>query len=153
MQDLLMKIHFYEVQEKCAGKVLSASSAVNPYTGRLIMNANEFQVKAHSFADYPEGCVGGFNANRTPYIYPALGLAEEAGEVSGKFAKAVRDCNGKIDAERKEAIKKELGDVMWFVAELCTLLNVSLEEVMQQNIDKLTSRKERNVIHGNGDER
>lgn len=117
------------------------------------MNANEFQTKAHSFADYPEGCIGGMNANHIAYIYPALGLAEEAGEVSGKFAKAVRDCNGKIDAERTEAIKKELGDVMWFVAELCTLLKVSLEEVMQQNIDKLTSRKERNVIHGNGDER
>ena len=90
---------------------------------------------------------------RLDYVYPVMGLSEEAGEVSGKFAKAVRDCNGEIDSARKEAIEKELGDVCWFVAELCTLLNVSMEEVMQKNIDKLTSRKERNVIKGEGDER
>ena len=121
------------------------------------MNANEYQLQAHTFADYPEPTVvQSWNLQRgedIPYVYPALGLAEEAGEVAGKYAKAVRDCNGEIDSERKEAIIKELGDVTWFVAELCTTLGVSLEEVMQKNIDKLTSRKERNVIHGNGDNR
>ena len=117
------------------------------------MNVDEYQQKAHTFADYPEGCIGGMNENHVSYLYPALGLAEEAGEVSGKFAKAIRDCNGEIDADRREAIIKELGDVMWFTAELCTLIDVSLEEVMQKNIDKLTSRKERNVIKGNGDNR
>ena len=119
------------------------------------MNINEYQLRAHSFADYsmpmiPEPEKG---AIRVDYVYPVMGLTEESGEVAGKFAKAVRDCNGKIDDERKEAIVKELGDVTWFVAEICTLLNVSMEEVMQKNIDKLTSRKERNVIHGNGDNR
>ena len=118
------------------------------------MNICEYQLKAHSFADYCEPFV--ITKDDTivcDYVYPVMGLTEEAGEVAGKFAKAIRDCNGEIDSERKEAIIKELGDVTWFVAELCTLLGVSLEEVMQKNIDKLTSRKERNVLHGEGDNR
>ena len=120
------------------------------------MNCCEYQVQAHSFADYTKPWIINEKAQQNlccEYVYPALGLAEEAGEVAGKFAKAVRDCNGFIDEERKESIIKELGDVTWFVAELCTLMNVSLEEVMQKNIEKLTSRKERNKIHGNGDNR
>lgn len=110
------------------------------------MTLNEYQLKAHSFAFYymPEGC---------EYTYPALGLTEEAGEVAGKFAKAVRDEHGNISKERREAIKKELGDVCWFVAELCTLLNLSVEEVMEANIAKLSSRKERGVLSGSGDDR
>ena len=118
------------------------------------MNVNEYQLQAHGFADYAiPAVIENDKATLVDYCYPALGLAEEAGEVAGKYAKAVRDCNGVIDEERREAIINELGDVTWFVAELCTLLNVSMEEVMQKNIDKLTSRKNRNVIHGNGDDR
>lgn len=118
------------------------------------MNVNEYQLQAHDFADYERPVIiKGEKVTLIDYCYPALGLAEEAGEVAGKYAKAVRDCNGEIDSERKEAIIKELGDVTWFVAELCTTLGVSLEEVMQKNIDKLTSRKERNVLHGEGDNR
>ena len=126
------------------------------------MNVNEYQLQAHSFADYnvPMMIEGRDNAGNKgqfvypiDYTYPALLLAEEAGEVAGKYAKAVRDNNGIVTAERKEAIVKELGDVMWALAELSTLLDVSLEEVMQKNIDKLSSKKERNVIHGSGDDR
>ena len=118
------------------------------------MNVNEYQLQAHGFADYNMPVVvKDDNVYVISYCYPALGLAEEAGEVAGKYAKAVRDCNGEIDSERKEAIIKELGDVTWFVAELCTLMNVSMERVMQGNIDKLTSRRERGVIKGSGDNR
>lgn len=115
---------------------------------------NDYQKKAHETADYPNGCIRNEDgATITNWIYPALGLAEEAGEVSGKFAKAVRDCNGYISPERKQEIAKELGDVLWFVAELCTCLDLSLSDVAQKNLDKLASRKERGVIHGNGDNR
>lgn len=117
---------------------------------------DEYQEKAHKTAAYPEGRICGTQTGADTfvhYIYPALGLAEEAGEVAGKYAKAVRDEEGVISEERKEAIVKELGDVMWFVAELATCLGVSLEDVAQKNLDKLASRKERGVIHGNGDDR
>lgn len=111
-----------------------------------MLTINDYQKTAHETADYP-GMVNG------DYRYPVMGLSEEAGEVSGKFAKAVRDANGIIDGERREAIKKELGDVCWFVAEISTLLGFTLSEVMQGNLDKLASRRERGVIHGEGDDR
>lgn len=123
------------------------------------MTPNEYQEKAHTFACYEKPICyhdfggGQMTSTTVAYAYPAMGLAEEAGEVAGKFAKAIRDEAGVISEERKEAIKKELGDVCWFVAELSTLMGFSLEDVMQSNITKLTSRKERNVLHGSGDNR
>lgn len=110
------------------------------------LSINEYQERAHETADY----LGMENGD---YRYPVMGLSEEAGEVSGKFAKAVRDANGIIDGERREAIKKELGDVCWFIAEIATILDLKLEDVMQGNLDKLASRKARGVIHGSGDNR
>jgi len=86
------------------------------------MNINEYQLAAHGFADYTLPFVTeGEKPTRIDYCYPVMGLAEEAGEVSGKFAKAVRDNGGVISEERKTEIVKELGDVCWFVAEICTL--------------------------------
>ena len=110
------------------------------------MTPNEYQDKAHTFAAYS-------GKDEENWVYPVMGLAEEAGEVCGKFAKAIRDCGGKISADRRMEICKELGDVCWMVSEIATLLNMPLEEVMIHNIEKLTSRKIRGVIHGNGDNR
>lgn len=122
------------------------------------MTPNEYQSKAHTFACYEKPvCYQDFGdrmeMHNLEWTYPALGLAEEAGEVAGKFAKAVRDDNGRISDDRKLSIKKELGDVCWFIAELSTLIGFKLEDVMQSNIDKLTSRRERGVICGSGDDR
>lgn len=117
-----------------------------------MLDFNEYQKKAHETADYPTGTIG-VDRHAVDYIYPALGLSEEAGEVAGKFAKAVRDNQGVLDGERRLQIEKELGDVLWFVAELCTVLNVDMGSIAQINLDKLASRKARGVIHGNGDDR
>lgn len=117
-----------------------------------MLQINEYQKKAHETASYPYGTIGEDRHSAT-YIYPALGLSEEAGEVAGKLAKAVRDNEGVVDGERLIAVKKELGDVCWFVAELCTCFGFELEDVMQKNLDKLASRKARGVIHGSGDDR
>ena len=116
------------------------------------LKIDEYQRKAHETADYPSGTIGK-DRHAIDYTYPVFGLTEEAGEVSGKFAKAVRDNEGVIDEARKMEIVKELGDVCWFVAEICTVLRVDLSFVMQKNLDKLASRKERGVIHGSGDNR
>ena len=107
----------------------------------MSLGINEYQEKAHETADY-------LGMNNGDYRYPVIDLAEDAGEVCDKFAKCMRDTNGIIDGERKEAIKKELGDVCWFVSEIATILDLKLEDVMQGNLDKLASRKERGVIHG-----
>lgn len=106
------------------------------------MTINEYQEAAHTFAKYGEN-----------KLYPVLGLAEEAGEVAGKFAKCIRDDGGAMSAERKDAVVKELGDVCWMIAEICTNLNITLADVMMLNIEKLTDRKARNVINGSGDNR
>ena len=119
------------------------------------MNASEYQVKAHDFASY------GDNA-----MYPALGLAEEAGEVCGKIAKFIRHNNGMTpqDAEKssspiirdevakfRTALMSELSDVMWMAAEIATLNGMGLDEIMEYNIVKLTERMSKGLIDGSGD--
>ena len=81
-------------------------------------------------------------------VYPALGLAGEAGEVSNKVKKVIRD--GVFD---KDAIASELGDCLWYIAVLARDMNVDLEEIAQNNLSKLRDRKERGCLQGNGDAR
>ena len=84
--------------------------------------------------------------------YAGLGLGE-TGEVQGKIKKIIRDAGGNITDEVKKAIKKELGDCMWYLAANCSEFGFSLGEVAQENLDKLFSRKERGVLTGSGDNR
>ena len=81
-------------------------------------------------------------------IYPALGLAAEAGEVANKVKKILRD--GKFD---RTAISDEIGDCLWYIAALCRDLNVDMTTVATRNLEKLYDRKERGVLSGNGDNR
>lgn len=86
-------------------------------------------------------------------VYPTLGLANEAGEVAGKVKKIFRDRGGVVSPEDREALKYELGDVLWYLTQICTELDLTLEEVAAANIEKLFSRLERNTIRGDGDKR
>lgn len=83
-------------------------------------------------------------------IYCALQLSAEAGEIAAKYAKALR--KGKLEID-KEEIKDELGDALWYVANLAYELGYSLEEIAKRNNEKLKDRMERGVIHGQGDNR
>lgn len=85
--------------------------------------------------------------------YHTLGLAGEAGEICNKIKKVMRDKDGAISDEVKENLKAEIGDVMWYVGSLCTVLGLDLEDVCSANIDKLYSRKDRGTISGSGDNR
>jgi NTP pyrophosphatase (non-canonical NTP hydrolase) len=85
--------------------------------------------------------------------YPALGLAGEAGEVAEHVKKAIRDDGGQVDDARRAALSKELGDVLWYVAQLASELGLELDEVAAENLDKLLSRQRRGVLSGSGDER
>jgi NTP pyrophosphatase (non-canonical NTP hydrolase) len=85
--------------------------------------------------------------------YPALGLAGEAGEVAEHAKKTIRDDGGEVDDARRAAIAKELGDVLWYVAQLATELELDLDDVAQGNLDKLLSRQRRGVLSGSGDDR
>ncbi len=109
------------------------------------MDFKEYQEKSRKTALYPN--------KDNNFVYPTLGLAGEAGEVSEKIKKVIRDKGGVIDDETREMIKKELGDVLWYVSQLATELGLSLDDVAEHNIEKLYSRMERNVLHGDGDNR
>jgi len=87
------------------------------------------------------------------YIYPLLGLAGETGEVVEKFKKLLRNNDGVIDKEFIESIKKELGDVLWYISQISTELDIELDDIAETNIKKLKSRMERNVIKSYGDDR
>ena len=88
-----------------------------------------------------------------PIVYPTLGLVNEAGEVAGKIKKIFRDRDGDITDDDREALKHELGDVLWYLTQICTNLDLTLEEVAEANLDKLFSRLERGKIQGDGDHR
>ena len=90
--------------------------------------------------------------NVKPWVY-ALGLTGESGEVADKIKKVYRDGDGVFNAEVREAIAKEIGDVLWYVTRLAATLGYSLEQVARMNIAKLESRAKRGAIHGSGDER
>lgn len=81
----------------------------------------------------------------------AMGIAGEAGEVVEKWKKIVAYQQGKITDDDLKLLKKELGDVVWYIAVLAHSLGLSFEEVMQHNVKKLKDRQKRNVIYGAGD--
>lgn len=83
----------------------------------------------------------------------AMGISGEAGEVIEKWKKIVAYKDGKISDEDRQELKKELGDVVWYIAVFAHSLGLSLDEVMQLNLDKLTNRNKRGVIKGQGDNR
>lgn len=92
-------------------------------------------------------------ATNDPIVYPTLGLVNEAGEVAGKIKKIFRDRNGEITEADRQMLKAELGDVLWYLTQICTNLGLTLEEVAEANLDKLFSRQARGVITGDGDKR
>jgi NTP pyrophosphatase (non-canonical NTP hydrolase) len=106
------------------------------------MGLDDYQKAALRTAIYAEG-------HRV--IYPALGLASEAGEVAGKIKKVLRDQDGDFGRAPLTAIGDELGDVLWYVAVLAADLGLSLEEIAADNLAKLAARKERGSIGGAGD--
>lgn len=108
------------------------------------LTPNEYQKKCLDTAMYPD-------MGKNP-AYPALGLGE-AGEVQNVVKKIYRDCGGQIREEHREAVKKELGDLLWYVAVLGFEFDLTLEDIMETNLAKLADRKERGVITGSGDNR
>lgn len=86
-------------------------------------------------------------------VYPILGLASEAGEVAGKMKKIFRDRDGEISQQDAEKLFDELSDVLWYVTCCVDDLGVTLEQLAHYNVQKLSSRMERNAIHGDGDNR
>ena len=100
---------------------------------------NEYQDMAASTAIYKQ---------EHQVIYPALGLAAEAGEVANKVKKILRD--GSFD---REGISDEIGDCLWYIAALCRDLNLDMGDLAKANLEKLYGRKQRGTLQGSGDKR
>ena len=87
------------------------------------------------------------------FIEKVLGLVGEAGETADKIKKILRDKNGIVSENDRLEIAKELGDVLWYTATIARYLDMPLEEVAEINVEKLRSRKKRNLLSGEGDNR
>ena len=107
------------------------------------MNFEEYQKKCEETAIYPK---------EKALEYTTLGLVGEAGEIANKAKKIIRD-RLQIDAGLVNDFKKELGDVLWYIATLSRELGINLDDVATSNLKKLFSRKERGTIGGSGDNR
>ena len=112
------------------------------------MELNAYQRRARATALYPD---------ETKLLYPVLKLAGEAGEVSEKLGKAMRDRGWspgqELPDEVRDDLVRELGDVLWYVASVAADLGVDLETVAERNVAKLAGRAERGTLHGSGDDR
>ena len=86
-------------------------------------------------------------------LYPALGLAGEAGEVANKVKKLIRDGPDGRPDDWREQIASEIGDVLWYCAALATDLNLTLGMIAAQNEKKLSARKQAGTLGGSGDTR
>lgn len=109
------------------------------------MDFNEYQKESRKTVIYPNS---GDN-----FIYPAIGLSSEVGEVCGKIKRVLREYGGAVNEEMRHELSKELGDVLWYLAQLSTEFGLSLDDVAIENIEKLQSRKRRGKIKGSGDNR
>jgi NTP pyrophosphatase (non-canonical NTP hydrolase) len=108
-----------------------------------------------TFKDYQKECAkyAKYPVIGEKFVYPVLGLGDEAGEVLGKVKKLFRDEGGVVTDNFKDKIKKELGDVLWYLAQCCTEFDLSLEDVARTNINKLDDRVQRGKLQGSGDDR
>tara|TARA_R110000765_G_scaffold241137_2_gene343372 strand:+ start:3113 stop:3442 length:330 start_codon:yes stop_codon:yes gene_type:complete len=105
---------------------------------------NSYQRTANKTAIYPA---------EHKILYPALGLAGEAGEVANKVKKVMRDGVENQPDDWKEQIASEIGDVLWYCAALATDLNMPLGMIAGLNEKKLQDRYERGKLNGSGDNR
>jgi len=109
------------------------------------MQLSDYQTLSRATAVYP-----GAGEN---LLYPTLGLCGEAGEVAEKVKKMIRDDGGVLSEERRASLAGELGDVLWYVAQLATEAGLELDAVAEGNLEKLLSRQRRDVLQGSGDNR
>lgn len=108
------------------------------------MTVNDYQRAAMSTAIYPKD---------SEVTYLALAMCGEAGELADKVKKVIRDHDGVYTDETRKAIAEELGDVLWYAANLANAIAYPLERVCEMNLNKIESRRQRGKIHGEGDNR
>lgn len=137
-EDINKAIHFLQL-------LLEWDYPNNPFDSGLLSDLDLYQIAAQETAIYPT--LG------HPIVYPALGLAGEAGEVAEKVKKLCRDSDGIISEDFRLALKKELGDVLWYISEVARQIDLTMSDVAWSNIKKLHQRQQKGKLHGSGDNR
>ena len=117
------------------------------------MNFNEYQNQAIQ-TDVAHNATTD-SARYNGYMEKALGLAGETGEVLEIIKKMIRDKGGVFETtqEDREKLKKELGDILWYLSAIAYYNDIELEDIAKTNLEKLASRQKRDKIHGSGDDR
>ena len=110
---------------------------------------DNYQEDAGTTAIYPGAGSGEDNAIN----YVAIGIANEAGELLGHWKKHLRGDPNITAEETRTLILKEAGDVLWYLANVCSEYDVKLSDVAADNYRKLNSRKQRDKLTGSGDHR
>jgi len=101
----------------------------------------EYQQRAHQTASYPA----------EHWEYPVIGLAGEVGELCNQVKKIIRDDGGLgegLQENRRARIEDEMGDVLWYLAEICCGFGLDLERIAAANLDKLAARAQAGSFHG-----
>ena len=111
------------------------------------MNFDDYQKLSDRTADF-SGRPGDY-----PLMYCSMGLAGETGELIEKIKKVVRNDNGELSAEKRELIKLEIGDVLWYLSQIARITDISFQDAAEANVKKLADRRERGVIRSEGDTR
>lgn len=107
------------------------------------LTLNEYQRRAMTT------CLPGV---RGDMYYMLLKLCSEAGEGAGKMGKYIRE-DFNTQEEYEEALKLELGDVLWYVAGAADALGITLDQLAKANLNKLQKRHKAGTIKGSGDNR
>jgi NTP pyrophosphatase (non-canonical NTP hydrolase) len=111
------------------------------------MEFDDYQQRASTTALFPK------NELEYQTMYLSMGLAGETGEVIEKIKHIIRDADGVVGQEAREGVKKEMGDVLWYLSQLARILGISFDDIASANIEKLADRAQRGVLKGTGDER
>lgn len=119
------------------------------------LTLNQYQERSRATAVYPriQLIIDGSAPVDVPWLYPLLGLLGECGELAEKYKKLIRDDHGVMTPERDQAIAKERGDPMWYLARLSEAAGTTLEDDARLNLAKLHSRGARGKLGGDGDDR
>ena len=153
MTDMFLYLGSFDRCEKC----YKVYNFIEDREG-LQMNFNEYQQKASTTAIYLNKVKERFPELPSEVVkilgisYVANGLGE-VGEVQGKVKKLIRDCGGEITQDKINELSKEIGDILWYIAAMCSELGINMQDVAEENIEKLFGRKERGVLMGSGDNR
>lgn len=115
----------------------------------MILDFEIYQEGTGTTAIYP----GAGHGTMIALSYLTHGLTSEAGEVSGKVKKILRDSDGFWNGEQRAAILDEIGDVLWYCARIVDELDGNLKSVAVRNLLKLADRRERGTLQGSGDTR